>query len=64
MYILSFLFFLGINNTKYFANNYKNLILSNCKFSFIKFLNTYYLVFINLYIKKNFRLVFSFRLTV
>ena len=62
MYILSFLFFLSINNIKYLTNNYKGLILFNCRFSFINFLNAYYSVSVNLYIKKNLRLIFSFKL--
>ena len=62
MYILSFLFFLNINNTKYSTNNYKDLIFPNYRFSFINSLNTYYSVSINLYIRKNLRLIFSFRL--
>ena len=62
MHILNFPFFLGINNTKYPTNNCKSLILSNYKFSFINFLSTYYSVFINLYIKKNLKLISSFKL--
>ena len=62
MYIFSFLFFLGINNTKQPTNNCEGLILFNYRFSFINFLNVYYSVFINLYIRKNLRLVPSFRL--
>ena len=60
MYILNFPFFLNINNTKYPANNYKGLILFNYRFSFIKILNTYYSFFINLYIRKNLKLIFNF----
>ena len=62
MHILSFPFFLGINNTKYLTNNYKSLIFFNCRFFFINVLSAYYLVFVNLCIKKNLRLIFSFRL--
>ena len=62
MHIFSFPFFLNINNTKYPTNNYKDLILFNCRFSFINFLSTYYFIFINLYIKKNLKLIFSFKL--
>ena len=62
MYIFSFPFFLNINSIRYFANNYKGLILFNYGFSFINFLNTYYFIFINLYIKKNLKLIFDFRL--
>ena len=64
MYIFNFLFFLNINNTKYFINNYKGPILLNYRFSLINFLSTYYSVFINLYIRKNFRLIPSFKLIV
>ena len=62
MYILSFPFFLSINNTKYFINNCKSLILFNYRFSFINSLSIYYFIFINLYIKKNLRLILSFKL--
>ena len=62
MHILSFLFFLNINNIKYPTNNYKDLILFNYRFSLINSLSTYYFIFINLYIRKNFRLIFSFKL--
>ena len=62
MYIFNFPFFLGINNTKYPTNNYKNLILPNYRFSLIKSLSTYYFISINLYIRKNLKLIFSFKL--
>ena len=62
MHILNFLFFLNINNIKYPTNNYKGLILPNYRFSFINSLNTYYFISVNLYIKKNLRLIFSFKL--
>ena len=52
MYILSFPFFLNINNTKYSINNCKGLILPNYRFSLINSLNAYYSISINLYIKK------------
>ena len=64
MYILSFPFFLGINNTKYPANNYKGLIFPNYRFSFTNSLSTYYSVSVNLYVGKNLRLIFGFRLIV
>ena len=64
MHILNFPFFLNINNTKYFTNNYKNLILSNCRFSLINSLSTYYFIFINLYIGKNLKLIPSFKLII
>ena len=57
MYILNFPFFLNINNIKYFTNNYKGLIVLNRRFSPINFLSAYYSVSINLYIKKDFRLI-------
>ena len=62
MHILSFPFFLGINNTKYFTNNCKGLIFFNYRFSLINSLNTYYFISVNLYIRKNFKFIFSFRL--
>ena len=62
MHFFSFPFFLGINNIKYSANNYKGLILSNYRFSLINSLSIYYFISINLYIKKNLKFIFSFRL--
>ena len=64
MYIFSFPFFLNINNIKYSTNNYKGLILFNYKFFFINSLSTYYSVSISLYIGKNLRLTFSFKLII
>ena len=64
IYIFNFLFFLDINNIKYPTNNYKGLIFPNCRFSFINFLNTYYFILVNLYIRKNLKLIFSFRLII
>ena len=64
MHIFNFLFFLNINNIKYPTNNYKGLILFNCRFSFINFLSTYYSISVNLYIKKNLKLIPSFKLIV
>ena len=55
-------FFLNINNIKYPTNNYKGLILFNYRFSLINPLSAYYFVFINLYIKKNLKFIFSFKL--
>ena len=63
MYNYSFLFFLGINNTGYLTNNYKGLILLNPRFSKIKSCSTYYLTSVSLYIKKNLRLIPSFKST-
>ena len=62
MYILNFPFFLGINNTEYFTNNYKSLILPNCGLSFINSLSTYYSVSVNLYVKKNLEFVSNSKL--
>ena len=62
MHIFKFPFFLSINNTKYPADDCKGLILFNYKFSLINSLSTYYSIFINLYIKKNLKLIFSFKL--
>ena len=45
-------------------NNYKGLILFNYRFSLINSLNTYYFISINLYIKKNPKLIFSFKLII
>ena len=64
MYILSFPFFLNINNIKYFTNNYKSLIFFNYRFSLINSLNAYYFIFINLYIKKNLKFIPSFKLII
>ena len=64
MHIFNFLFFLGINNTKYSTNNCKDLIPFNYRISLINSLNTYYSVSVNLYIKKNFKLISSFRLII
>ena len=64
MYIFNFLFFLGVNNIKYSTNNYKNLNLFNYKFSLINSLNTYYFISVNLYIKRNLKLISSFSLII
>ena len=48
----------------YLANNYKGLIFPNYKFSFINSLSIYYSVFINLYIRKNLKLISSFKLII
>ena len=57
MHNYKFLVFLGVNNTKYPADNYKGLILPNFRFSQTKSLSTYYLTSVNLYIKKNLKLI-------
>ena len=59
-----FPFFLGINNTKYPANNYKGLILPNLRFLQTKSFSAYYLTSINLYIRKNLRLIPGSGLTI
>ena len=64
MYILSFPFFLNINNARYSTNNYKSLILFNYRFSFINSLSTYYSISVNLYIKQNLKFVPSFKLII
>ena len=61
MYILNFLFFFGINNTKYPTNNFNGWIYPFLKFSLINSFKAKFSVFINLYIKKNFSTVPSFR---
>ena len=64
MYNYSFPFFFSVNNTGYPANNYKNLILSNLRFSWIKSLSACYLTSINLYIGKNLRLILGSKLII
>ena len=64
MHIFSFLFFLSINNAKYPTNNCKSLILPNYKFSFTNSLSAYYSISVNLYIKKNLRLIPGFKLII
>ena len=62
MHILNFPFFFGINNTGYPANNYNSWIYPFLKFSLINSLKAKFSIFINLYIRKNFSTVLSFRL--
>ena len=64
MYNYNFLFFLGVNNTGYPTNNYKDLILPNLRFSQIKSLSAYYSTSISLYIGKNLRLIPGSRSTI
>ncbi len=64
MYNCNFLFFFGVNNTRYPTNNYKDLILFNFRFSWTKSLNTCYSISINLYIRKNLRLIPGSRSTI
>ena len=62
MYILNFPFLFGINNTKYPINNYNGQIYPFLRFSLTNSFKAKFSIFINLYIKKNFNTVFSFRL--
>ena len=62
MYILNFPFFFGINNTRYPADDYNSCIYPFLKFSLINSLKAKFSVFINLYIRKNFSVIFSFKL--
>ena len=62
MHILNFPFFFGINNTKYPTNNYNGWIYSFFKFSLTNSFKAKFSVSVNLYIKKNFSIVLSFRL--
>ena len=57
MHIFDFLFFLGINNTKYSTNNCECLIFPNYTFFSVNSLNTCYFISINLYIEKSLKLV-------
>ena len=62
MYIFNFPFFFGINNTRYSTNNYNGRIYPFFKFSLTNSLKAKFSVSINLYIGKNFGVVFSSRL--
>ena len=64
MYIFNFPFFLSRKNTKYPANNYNSYIYPFFEFFLTNSLKAKFFVFINLYIKKNFSVVLSFRLIV
>ena len=61
MYILNFLFFFSINNTKYPTNNYNGWIYPFLKFSLINFFKIKFFISINLYIKKNFSTILGFK---
>ena len=61
MHILNFLFFFGINNTKYPANNYNSWIYLFFKFSLTNSFKAKFSISVNLYIKKNFSVVLSFK---
>ena len=62
MHILNFPFFFGINNTRYPVNNYNNQIYPFLKFSLTNSFKAKFSVFINLYIKKKFSVIPSFKL--
>ena len=62
MHILNFPFFFSINNTKYPADDYNSQIYPFLKFSLTNSLKTKFSVSINLYIRKNFSIIPSFRL--
>ena len=62
MHILNFLFYFSINNTRYPANNYNGWIYPFFKFSLINSFKAKFSIFINLYIKKNFSIIPSFKL--
>ena len=64
IYNYNFLFFFGLNNTGYPVDNYKGLILPNFRFFWTKSLNAYYLTSVNLYIRKNLRLIPGFKSTI
>ena len=61
MYILNFLFFFGINNTKYPINNCNSRIYPFLKFSLTNSLKAKFSVSINLYIRKNFGVILGFK---
>ena len=61
MHILNFLFFFGINNTKYPTNDYNGWIYPFLRFSLTNSLKAKFSVSINLYIRKNFSIIPSFK---
>ena len=61
MHILNFLFFFDINNTKYPADDYNSQIYPFLRFSLTNSLKAKFSVFINLYIRKNFSIISSFK---
>ena len=63
MHSYSFLFFLGVNNTRYPVNDCKGLILFNLRFFWTKSYSTCCLTFISLYIGKNLGLIPGFKST-
>ena len=62
MHILNFPFFFGINNTRYPTNDYNSWIYPFLRFSLTNSLKAKFSISVNLYIKKNFSIVFSSRL--
>ena len=62
MHILNFPFFFSINNTKYPTDNYNSPIYPFFRFSLTNSLKAKFSISINLYIRKNFSVVFSFKL--
>ena len=64
MYSCNFPFFFGVNNTGYPTNNCEGLILLSLRFSLIKSLSAYCLTSVNLYIRKNLRLIPGSRLII
>ena len=58
------MFFLGVNNIRYPTNNYKDLILSNLRFFWINSFSACYLTSVNLYIRKNLKLIPGSRSTI
>ena len=62
MYIFNFPFFFSMNNTRYPANNCDGWIYPFFRFSLMNSFKAKFSVFVNLYIRKNFSVVLSFRL--
>ena len=62
MHIFNFPFFFGMNNTKYPADDYNGWIYPFLRFSLMNSLKAKFFIFVNLYIKKNFRTILGFRL--
>ena len=62
MHILNFPFFFGMNNTRYPTNNYDGRIYPFFRFSLTNFFKAKFFVSVNLYIRKNFSVIPSFRL--
>ena len=62
MHILNFPFFFGMNNIGYPTNNYNSWIYLFFRFSLTNSFKAKFSISVNLYIKKNFNIVLSFRL--